>query len=297
MDRPTIADLARAAGVSISTVDRALNGRDPVRRQTAERVLMAARAIGFHAAGLIGQRLKTEQPERTFGFLLQQRSSHFYQELGEALNEATKACASVRGRAIIQYLDDLTPASVSDHLARLASEVDAIGVVAADHPHVTNAIDPLQRGGVPVFALISALTAPGRAGYIGLDNWKVGRTAAWAVSRLARHPGKVGIFVGNHRYLCQDFCEMSFRSYFREHAPDFHILEALISLEEPRLAYENTLDLLSATKTSSACSSRAAESRASSRRCAMKASKCSARSPQSVSNGPTRPAQVSSMAL
>ena len=42
MARPTIADLARTAGVGISTVDRVLNGRDPVRRATAERVLAAA---------------------------------------------------------------------------------------------------------------------------------------------------------------------------------------------------------------------------------------------------------------
>ena len=37
---------------------------------------------------------------------------------------------------------------------------------------------------MPVFALISDLTAQSRAGYIGLDNWKVGRTAAWAIANI-----------------------------------------------------------------------------------------------------------------
>jgi len=37
--RPTIADLAEAAGVSVATVDRVLNARHPVREATAERVL------------------------------------------------------------------------------------------------------------------------------------------------------------------------------------------------------------------------------------------------------------------
>lgn len=37
---------------------------------------------------------------------------------------------------------------------------------------------------------------------------------------------------------------MGFRSYFREHAADFHVLEARTSLEEARYAYETTLDLL-----------------------------------------------------
>ena len=98
--------------------------------------------------------------------------------------------------------------------------------------------------GVPVFALISDLSAPALAGYVGLDNWKVGRTAAWAISQFVQAPGQVGIFVGSHRYRCQEACEMSFRSYFREHATDFQLLEPRTSLEEARYVYESTLDLL-----------------------------------------------------
>ena len=41
--RPTIADLADAAGVSIATVDRVLNRRHPVKETTALRVFEAAR--------------------------------------------------------------------------------------------------------------------------------------------------------------------------------------------------------------------------------------------------------------
>lgn len=120
MDRPTIADLARAAGVSVSTVDRVLNGRDPVRPGTAERVLAAAEAIGFYATGLIRQQLGKDRPERTFGFLLLQRSRSLYQLLGDALAEATRAAPAIRGRPIVDFLDDLSPSSVSDraHEAR-----------------------------------------------------------------------------------------------------------------------------------------------------------------------------------
>lgn len=244
MMRPTIADLARAAGVSISTVDRVLNGRDPVRSATAEKVLAAAEAIGFYATGAIRHRLGKDKPNRTFGFLLQQRSRIYYRDLGDALIEATNASTVVRGRAVVEFMDDLTPGAVADRLTNLGMETDAIAVVAADHPYVTRAIDQLDARGVPVIALISDLTAQARAGYVGLDNWKVGRTAAWAMANLCKAPGKVGIFVGSHRYLCQDVCEMSFRSYFREKAPAFHLLEPLTSLEDPRYAHEGTLDLL-----------------------------------------------------
>src|SRR5580700_1477658 len=159
MDRPTIVDLARAAEVSVSTVDRVLNGRDPVRPATAERVLAAAEKIGFYATGLIRQRLGKDKPQRTLGFLLLQRSRTFYQMLGNALSEATKACTAIRGRPLVDYADDLMPNSVSDALARLGRDADAVSVVAADYPQVATVVDRLRVDGVPVFALISDLTA------------------------------------------------------------------------------------------------------------------------------------------
>jgi LacI family transcriptional regulator len=237
-------DLAEAAGVSISTVDRVLNGREPVRRATTERVLAAAERIGFHASGVIRQRLGADRPDRRLAFVLQQRSMPFYALLGDTLAEATRAATAVRGQPRIEFLEELTPDSVADRVLKVGKDADAVAVVAADHPRVTQAIDQLHARGVPALALISDLSAPNRAGYVGLDNWKVGRTAAWAISSLCKRPGHVGIFVGSHRYRCQEVCEISFRSYFREHASDFHLLETRTSLEDARYAYESTLDLL-----------------------------------------------------
>jgi LacI family transcriptional regulator len=224
-------------------VDRVLNRRHPVRPGTAERVLAAAQSLGYHATGLIKQRLQ-EAPQRTLGFILQTRKEEFYRNLGAALVEATDSATAIRGRAVVEYLDDLTPASIVSALHRLGAKADAVAIVAADHPNISQAIEELHRKGVPTFALLSDLTAPCRAGYLGLDHRKAGRTAAWTVSRLARGVGKVAIVIGSHRYLGHELCEISFRSYFREHAPGFQLLEPLVNLEEPRLAYEGTFNLL-----------------------------------------------------
>ena len=252
MRRPTITDLAREAGVSVSTVDRVLNGRLPVHPGTAARVLAAADRIGFYAAGLIRQRLEAQAPLRRLGFVLQQRSAPFYQALGAALRHAVLDHRSIRGQPVIEYLDDLTPAAVAAALRRIGGLADALALVAADHAHVTQAIDDLDGQGIPVFALLSDLTAASRAGYVGLDSRKAGRFAGWAIRRLVHAPGPVAIMLGSHRYLGHELCELGYRSYFRETnlrdgGAGFHVLEALVSLEEPRLAYEATADLLRRT--------------------------------------------------
>jgi LacI family transcriptional regulator len=243
--RPTIADLAQAADVSVATVDRVLNSRLPVREATAERVLRAAEGIGYHATALLKQRLRFDVPVRTFGFLLQKRDA-FYQQLGEDLQTATRNLVGVRGRAQVEFVTELSPQSIAERLRAVAEQVDAVALVSVDHPFVSEAIAALRSRGKPTFAILSDLTAEARAGFIGRDNRKEGRTAAWMIAKTVPRPGKVGIIVGSHRYLCQETAEISFRSYFREHAPQFQLLETLVNLEDARIAYAATQDMMAA---------------------------------------------------
>lgn len=244
MARRTIADLAEAAGVGVATVDRVLNGRAPVKAETARRVLEAAEAIGFHASGLLRKRLEEQAVPRVLGFLLQRRTEEFYRILGSELAAATRACPRIRGKAVVEYLDDLSPANVARRLEQMGQAVDALAFVAADHPKVSKAIEMLRQEGLPAFALLSDVSAAGRAGFIGIDHRKAGRSAAWTIARLARRPGDVAILVGSHRYLGHELSEISFRSYFRESAPDFRLLETVASLESAQFAHEAILDLL-----------------------------------------------------
>ena len=183
----------------------------------------------------------------TLGFILQRETTPFYRALGSALETATRAATAIQGRPLIEYLEDLSPAFVAERLRRMGKVADAVAIVAADHPYVSRAITDLHEIGRPTVALVSDLSSPDRAGYVGVDWRKAGRKAGWAMPKLAPQPGKVAIVVGSHRYQAHEICEISFRSYLREHAPGLELLEPLISLEEPRLAYESVLDLLKRT--------------------------------------------------
>lgn len=241
--RPTIADLAEKAGVSVATVDRVLNGRLPVRDATAMRVTAAADAIGYHAAGLLKRRL-VDIPQRTFGFLLQKRNDAFYKALGSELANATKLAPYIRGKSVIEFVDEIIPALIAARIRETAVRVDALAIVAVDHPLVNEAVEEVAAAGKAVFTLLSDITAPSRAGYLGINSRKAGRTAAWTISRLAKKPGKIGILLGSHRYLGQELAEISFRSYMRENAPEFQLLEPLVNLDDLRIAYEAVVHMI-----------------------------------------------------
>ena len=239
----TMTDVAKAAGVGVATVDRVINRRARVRPETAKKVLAAAEALGFVRTGLIKDRINDNTAGHRLGFLLQ-KTSEFYNELGQALSDATQTQTLSLGRCVVSFLDDLTPTSVVKALMSLSKKVDAIALVAADHPLISQAISDLRLRGIPTFALVSDLSSQDCAGFVSVDHRMMGRSAAWTMSQQLPAKSKIGLMIGSHRYLCQEQAEIGFRSYLREHAPQVHLLETLTNLEDHRLAENATLELL-----------------------------------------------------
>lgn len=242
--RPTIADIAKAAGVSVATVDRVLNGRHKVREETAHRVLDAAREIGYHASGLIAQRLQPEARRIRFGFVLHKEKQAFYQSFTKEIEAAVRAAPGIRGEAVIRFSASQSPADFIEQMQGLVGKVDVLGATAITHHTITDAVAELQQEGLPVFSLLNDFAQGVRQAYVGLNNLKVGRIAGWLVGTAAQRPGKLAVFVGGHRWHGHHLRETGFRSYFREHAPQFEVLDTLVNLETRQLTYEATLDLL-----------------------------------------------------
>ena len=241
--RQTIPDLAEAAGVSVSTVNRVINEAGRVRPQTRDRVLQAAREIGFYGLGSIEYSIERGREAHRLGILLQQGNRTFYRNLGEALRRAAEDHIGDRVELTLEFLDELSPDNVAARLTHLGETCESVALVAAEHPKVSEAIDALLNQGVPVAGLIAPLSAHGNVGFVGLDYWKVGRTAAWAFDKMVREPGKIGILLGNHRYRNQELNESGFRSYFREHSTGFLLLEPLATYESAAVARERTENL------------------------------------------------------
>ncbi len=242
--RPTITDVARQAGVSIATVDRVLNGRERVREDTARLVYEAAQKLGYHAAAAIERRIQAGQPEIRFGVVLHKQGQDFYKAFAEELHRAVAARQGIQGRLVLEFSASQAPSDMAAMLRSMAGRCDVLAATAVNHPEVSAAVEDLRRGGLDVYSLLSDFAQGTRTGYVGLDNLKVGRAAAWMMTKVARGPGKVAIFVGGHRWHGHELREMGFRAYMRESAPDLEVLDPLVNLETRQLTYETTLGLL-----------------------------------------------------
>lgn len=229
MSKITMNAIAAAAGVGVATVDRVLNRRAPVRAATEQKVLEAASRLGYRfvPTAPVNGALPAASTTLRMGFILLSKSYSFYHSLTDALRQQTQPLHPAGSEPLFYWHDIDDVAAVVASLHALAEQVDAIGLVALDHPLIRHAIAHISGLGVRVYALFSNFSPCGHAGYFGLDNQKAGRTAGWVTSHLLHQPGSVGVLVGDHRFTCQESCEISFRSYLREQDSARRVLEPL----------------------------------------------------------------------
>ncbi|WP_179380731.1 LacI family DNA-binding transcriptional regulator [Jannaschia marina] len=232
-NRPTIADLARTAGVSTATVDRVLSGRTPVRPETARKVHDAARAIGFHAADLIGRRVTSDLPALTVGVVLGPEREGFAQAMRPALEAAAAEARGVVGRVVIAHASGADPAEHARLIDAMAGRVDALAAIAVDHPEVTAAVERLTRRGTPVFALCSDFGRGFRRDYIGLDNQRMGRVAAHILRVTTPEEGPLAVVTGGQRWNGAELRETGCRSYLRECASGHRLRDLVVAEDGP----------------------------------------------------------------
>jgi len=242
--RITIKDVAKEAGVSASTVDRAINGRVAVRPETLQRIAEAAQRVGYHGTGLFRDRLDAHKPARTFGFLFSKQSQEIYQTLAGEIERAVAARQDIRGRAVLRFSTSQSPAEFAELLTELGERCDVIAASAVNDRRLDQIVQDLHDKGRPVFSVMNDFAQGIRRSYIGQNNMKAGRLAAWMIVRAARRPGQLAVFVGGNRWHGHDLREVGFRSYIREAGEGFSVLDTRVNLETRKLTYEATLDLL-----------------------------------------------------
>ncbi|MCC3373851.1 LacI family DNA-binding transcriptional regulator [Cohnella sp. REN36] len=158
----TIRDIAKAAGVSVATVSKVLNGYTTVSKATRENVLRIVADMQFRpntaARALVGRR------SMTLGVFLTTGIAHpFFVSLLGGIDEALQA----RGYDLI-YLSQLSAHPDYNFVQHcLSRNVEGVLVFGFQHDQLN--MDELVDAGIPAMFIDLDRTGP-RAGYISSDN-------------------------------------------------------------------------------------------------------------------------------
>lgn len=232
---PTVNDIARAANVSLATVDRVLNDRPGVRQVTVDRVKKAIEDIGYvrdtAAANLARGRIYR------FLFLLPETDNEFVTLLEQHVHQLFSGMKRERTQLIAKSVPAFDAMELAKAIAEIdPSAVDGVAIFGPETPSVRDAIANLRNQGVSVVSMISDIPSSTRDHYVGIDNIAAGRTAAQLMGRfLPDKQGKILVLTGS--MLARDHLErrLGFDEVMSRDFPNLHVLPSLEGRDDPTL--------------------------------------------------------------
>jgi len=242
--RATVHDVARAAGVSLATVDRVLNGRPGVRPETAAKVDAAIRALDFRR-DLSASLLARARDLRVL-FLIPDGKNEFMHSLRAAIARRARSARAERLRLEIRDVGALDAPALARALDGLAPhQCDCVVIVATEDAAVHDAVAAATRRGIPVMTLVSDLPGSARKLFVGIDNVAAGRTAASLMGRFCG-AGRIGLIAGSlglrdHRERLEGFTAV-----MRTEFPRLALLDPVEGQDQDEATARLAADLLAA---------------------------------------------------
>jgi LacI family transcriptional regulator len=214
-------EIAAAAGVSPSTVDRVLNERGSASEKARQKVIAAAQKLG------VPRILPSAAHELIhIDVLLPDNRTPFYLRLRGALASAGAILDKriVIHRRIVREADE---ASLVRSIVNPEYRRRGLIIAAPDTARVRAALrEVLDRGEAVVTVVSNVSDVPGIA-YCGIDNYRAGRTAGLILGRFARGVGRVMFLSGYNDWAghqertagCRDVLSASFPDLQCDGAP------------------------------------------------------------------------------
>lgn len=168
--RPTVADVARRAGVSQSTASRALSGRGYVSPRSATKVRQAAETLGY-VPNDIARSLKGSST-RVIGMVIDDLSQAFFAEVAAGIEGVLRS----HGYRMILAGTDGVSSDEEDALERFAA-LRAEGIILA--PATPDSPSIVQRAiarGIPIVE-VDRRAAPGSCDAVVIENERAGYLA------------------------------------------------------------------------------------------------------------------------
>lgn len=241
--RATVHDLAKAAGVSLATVDRVLNGRPGVRPATIEKVEAAIAEIGFRRDLTASMLARARDIELTF--LVPEGTNQFMTKLAQAVESVGREARSERAAFTLTRIPPMNAPALAGALDGLeGTECDCAVVVAIDKPEVHAAVARAHGRGIRVITLVSDLPDSARAAFVGIDNRAAGRTAASLLGRFCPSGAQVGLVAGSLGLIDHAQRIEGFRTVMELQFPGLEVTGPVEGQDAFSTTYEVALDFL-----------------------------------------------------
>lgn len=244
MSKPTLHDVAQAAGVSYATADRVINNRGNVAQKSIDKVRDAVARLSY-VRNVAAANLSRKRVYR-LAFLIPKGTNAFFNRIRDHIAQVA-AHLSVESVSVdIFEVSAFSVEGLSKSIADFCEkDFDGVAIVGLQSALLEAPLAALRARGIQVIGLVSDLPRDFRAAYIGIDNVVAGRTAArmTGMAHAGGH-GAIQTFAGS--LDARDHAERldGFREVILADFPHLTVLDPILTKDDPSILRTKTRELL-----------------------------------------------------
>jgi LacI family transcriptional regulator len=237
-----IKEIAKALGISIGTVDRALHGRPDVSLKTRAKVLKMAEQLDYKP-NFAARSLKLNQRLR-FAVHLPAQIASFFDPLREGISAAAASTLGVQVQLDYRTYPRLGEGDIESIEADLKENYDGFILTAGNQSRIDPLLRKLAECNKSVVCVASDAPRSPRLATVAIDASVSGGIAAELLARTIPHGGTVVPITGDLN--TQDHVEKlrGFAGTLATFAPHLHLMPSIESHDSPEEAFLETLALL-----------------------------------------------------
>ena len=197
----TIKEIADLAGVSRGTVDRVINNRGDVNRETAEKIRAIIKQLGYKP-NPAGMALAAQKKKYLIGIILFSRKNPFFDDVMQGFSDKAGELALYGCEITVKRVAYHPQAQLSAILACLKEGVQGLILTPYNDDSIRTELNKLIRSGIPVITVNSDAENVRRLAYVGSDYYNSGEAAGSLMKLVTSGPVNLGIINGDNNILC-----------------------------------------------------------------------------------------------
>jgi LacI family transcriptional regulator len=237
-----IKDIAKALGISIGTVDRALHDRGRISPLTKDRVVQMAKTLGYRP-NQAARVLSSKHPLR-ISVNLPSEIALYWDGVREGIQEEANAFAAAGVEVEFRSFPRLACGEKEAFEAAIKAGVNGIIVATGRPEELRLAIRDAARERIPVVTVSTDAPRTARLAVVSIDAMASGSLAGELLGRLLHGAGKLAVLTGD--LAVTDHAEKfeSFSSSVRTMFPAMEVAPPLQNHEHETEAYKECKSLL-----------------------------------------------------
>jgi LacI family transcriptional regulator len=238
----TINKIAELCGVSRGTVDRVLNNRGNVKKETEEKVLRIAEELNYTPNKT--RAMLSGNKNVKIGVVLAAEGNSFFDDILKGMYQAQKELNDYGVSLVVKTMKGYDVEIQLALLDSLCGEVSGIIVSPISDIRLERKINELADKGIPVATVNTDIESSKRLFYVGCNYTKGGEAACGMLALVTGGSAYIGVLFGSDRLMGHSRRISGFKRVCQEKYPDFNVLAYAKTEDDDVQAYEETEKML-----------------------------------------------------